>query len=32
MTTIDFDAWPTDANDLLCRLKGWWSRSTWLLV
>lgn len=29
---IGFEQWPTDANELMIRLKFYWSRSTWLLI
>jgi hypothetical protein len=29
---VDFNHWPADANELLIRLKFYWSRNTWLVV
>lgn len=32
MRRRDFGMWPADANELIVRLYGWWSRNQWLVV
>ena len=31
-TIVSNDTWPKDSNELLVRLKGWWSLNYWLLT